>query len=214
MKRSTGGFVWIGLRAGIAVALGVMTTLAVSYVGAVMNSALDFGGYGDGDLYMLRQTNRWWDTVSVISGDESGAEAVARVRAVRNWDEDIIAAVVRAGNARGIWPRDVVLIGWPARCLWGTRGGIEGGTIEGLTEAPEWLQNMRYVRQPLPTRVWWPGMAVDVSLFGGAWLLVLAGPGAWRRWMWWRRGGCRGCGYDVRGVAVCPECGLAVVKTG
>lgn len=192
-----------------ALALGIATTLLLAYGGAVLYSELDFGGYGNGDLYMLRQTNAWWDVVTYV-GDERAEDAIVRVRDVHDWSEDTIAAVVRADAAGGAWPRDVVLIGWPCRCVWGAKGGESGSEVEGLVEVPEWLETIRFVHNPLPVRVWWPGMGADVALFGGVWMAVLAGPGVASRWLRRRRGGCVACGYDVRGVAVCPECGLAV----
>jgi len=183
-------------------------TLGVAYGGAVWDSTLDFGGYGDGDLNTLKEGNRWWDVVICI-GDVSAEDAVARVQRVKSWDGDTLAAVVRAGATSGLWPREVSLIGWPARCVWGAKGGPEDAERIGLMEPPEWVQDVRYVRQPLPTRVWWPGMLADVGFFGGAAALLLAGPGAATRWRRRRRGACLGCGYDVRGVTdgVCPECG-------
>jgi hypothetical protein len=200
---------WWALRATAAIVLGITTTLVASYGGAVIDSQLDFGGYGNGDLYMLRQTNAWWDVVTYI-GSERADVAVARVRGVKDWTEESIAAVVRADGASGAWPRDVVLIGWPSRCLWGAKGNESGSEVEGLVEIPEWLENIRYVHNPLPVRVWWTGMVTNVALFGGVWMAVLAGPGAVSRGLRRRRGGCVACGYDVRGVVVCPECGTAV----
>lgn len=215
MKKRPGSVWWWMVRALSSLALGVATTLVVAYGGAVMDSTLDFGGYGDGQLYMLRETNRWWDVVTVMNGDDGegrGSASVALVRGVKSWEDDSIAAVVRAGSAGGGWPQDVVMIGWPSRCLWGVKGGVEQRQCEGLIEVPEWLETIRFVHNPLPVRPWWPGMAADIALFGGGWMAVLAGPGAATRWLRRRRGGCVACGYDVKGVAVCPECGAAVGK--
>ena len=202
-----------------ALCLGVVTTIGIAYGMAVSDSELDFGGYGDGDLYMLRETNRWWDAVTVISGDESNLDAVARVRSVKSWEDDSIAEVVRSGNAGGIWPREVIMVGWPSRCLWGARGGIDGGNVESLVDAPEWVTTRRYVHNPLPTSVWWPGMLVDVGVFGGGWLLLFVGVGAFpvvRGWRRGRKGLCVTCGYDLNAVTGhgCPECGAGVRAQG
>jgi hypothetical protein len=58
----------------------------------------------------------------------------------------------------------------------------------------------------VPTRVEWSGLLANSACFG---LLPLAvwrgGAGAWRR-LRITRGQCAGCGYDTRGLGMCPEC--------
>lgn len=63
----------------------------------------------------------------------------------------------------------------------------------------------------LPTSPAPIGFAADTAFYGAAWWLVFVTPGWVRRRWRSRRGGCRRCGYDLRGLngAVCPECGLA-----
>ncbi len=59
----------------------------------------------------------------------------------------------------------------------------------------------------LPIRPAWPGFALNTLLFGtAAGGAMLAVGSAWRRRRR-RRGLCVRCGYDVVGLAVCPECG-------
>lgn len=212
MKRFTERAWWLGWRACVAGAFGVFAALGVTYLGATTDSTLDFGGYGDGDLSCLRETNRWWDLVHVASKDETPLQIVGRVRSIRAWEAESKAPTPASSEnaALDLWPRDVMLIGWPARCMWGVDTlGLEHER-EGLMDPPEWVQDRTYVQHPLPTKVWWPGMAVNAAFYGWPVLALLAGPTLTRRWRWKRRGACLGCGYDLRGVqgGVCPECGV------
>lgn len=61
----------------------------------------------------------------------------------------------------------------------------------------------------LPIRPAWPGFALDTLLFGAAAGGVMLAAGAARSGRRRRRGLCVACGYDVVGLAVCPECGTA-----
>jgi hypothetical protein len=59
----------------------------------------------------------------------------------------------------------------------------------------------------LPLMPLWPGFAIDVALHAVlSWLLCFA-PFTLRRVLRARRGRCLGCGYDMRGLDACPECG-------
>jgi hypothetical protein len=52
-----------------------------------------------------------------------------------------------------------------------------------------------------------PGFVVDVSFYAAlSWLLFFA-PFTLRRVVRARRGRCLKCGYDMRGLDACPECG-------
>ena len=62
----------------------------------------------------------------------------------------------------------------------------------------------------VPLRPMWRGVAVNSLVYGAAWWVVVVVTGATRRWLRQDSGVCRGCGYDLRGLAsgaVCPECG-------
>lgn len=99
--------------------------------------------------------------------------------------------------------------GWPVRalgCDWAQSDGNGSDVASGIRVSSS--------RSPvgvlrLPLRPIWPGVAVNVLLFGtiGAVMTIL--PSAVRRARRRRRGACTLCGYDVRGLlgAVCPECG-------
>ncbi len=52
------------------------------------------------------------------------------------------------------------------------------------------------------------GFAVNTLVYGLAWLLVSEAWFASRRMMRLHAGGCHACGYPVRGLATCPECGI------
>jgi hypothetical protein len=64
-------------------------------------------------------------------------------------------------------------------------------------------------RHALPLMPVWPGFAIDVLFWGlVSWLLFFA-PFTLRRVVRARRGRCVKCGYDMRGLDACPECGAA-----
>lgn len=51
------------------------------------------------------------------------------------------------------------------------------------------------------------GMTVNTLLFAAAAAAISMGPGAVRTIVRRRRGACLACGYDLRDLAICPECG-------
>jgi hypothetical protein len=85
----------------------------------------------------------------------------------------------------------------------------------------------------LPTKLAWPGFAINTVFYAAVLWMLFAAPFALRRWRRIRRGLCSKCGYDLRGGmsggggggaggvgggrgagerAVCPECGTPVVN--
>ena len=66
----------------------------------------------------------------------------------------------------------------------------------------------------MPTRIYWPGLAFNTIFFGVLCLVMFILPRratiARRR----RLGLCLGCGYDLAGLARCPECGLTAQDEG
>lgn len=60
----------------------------------------------------------------------------------------------------------------------------------------------------MPTRIYWPGLAFNTIFFGVLFLVMFILP--WRAKIARRRrlGLCLACGYDLAGLARCPECGL------
>ncbi len=61
----------------------------------------------------------------------------------------------------------------------------------------------------LPVRPAWPGFALNTLVYGTAAFGVITSVGGIRRSRRRRHGLCVRCGYDVGGLAVCPECGTA-----
>lgn len=60
----------------------------------------------------------------------------------------------------------------------------------------------------IPTRIYWPGLAVNTIFFGVLFLVMFILPGRAKVARRRRLGLCVGCGYDPAGLARCPECGL------
>ncbi len=63
-------------------------------------------------------------------------------------------------------------------------------------------------RRKLPIMPVWFGFLVNTLLYG-ALLMTPFVPGAIRRSSRARKGRCTTCGYDIAGLATCPECGSA-----
>lgn len=89
---------------------------------------------------------------------------------------------------------------------WLERAGLRAGVLyAGEDPKDRWDQSYWKIVPVIPH---WRGV-VGGGLFwaGMMWAPVVA-------WRWRarrraaRRGGCTGCGYDLRGLKVCPECGL------
>ncbi len=60
----------------------------------------------------------------------------------------------------------------------------------------------------IPLTPWWPGLIADVVVWTLLWAMVLVLPREWKRMRRARAGRCSRCGYDIKGVRICPECGL------
>jgi hypothetical protein len=69
---------------------------------------------------------------------------------------------------------------------------------------PEFAKNTANRSPYLPL---WPGFLVDTVFWGGAAFVVWSVPGLVRRGVRRRRGRCVRCGYELKGLTVCPECG-------
>lgn len=158
-------------------------------------------------------------------------------RALPKIDENGPGYMVRLGNRTNTL---LVGVGWPWTsfvctaktqpalelsafeddCQWEGPGvqSVEWGGLSidrGMRAADEGFSVFQPdgLRVPLPVIPCWTGFAGDTLLFTGMWagvagILVAAARG--RAWMRERRGRCRGCGYDLRGLpaeACCSECG-------
>jgi hypothetical protein len=88
----------------------------------------------------------------------------------------------------------------------GARGGVARRSERGWPlRALRWDLASEDVE--LPTNFIWPGFLVDTAFWGGAAFMVWSAPGFVRRGVRRRRGRCVRCGYELKGLAVCPECG-------
>ena len=86
----------------------------------------------------------------------------------------------------------------------GWRGGIR---VPGLRED---ARRMLFgPRRRIPLVPLWPGFAIDTLFYAGVSWPLLFGPFALRRAVRRRRGRCPYCGYDLAGLAGCPECGAS-----
>lgn len=66
----------------------------------------------------------------------------------------------------------------------------------------------------IPTRIYWPGLVVNTVFFGVLFLVMFILPGRAKIARRRRLGLCLACGYDLAGLARCPECGLTAHDEG
>ena len=117
-------------------------------------------------------------------------------------DPTVTTYVVTAASGRG----------WPCRALWYEAIMSPGTRVNrGGIDLPQSLHDLG-PGPVLPYRLIPIGFAADMTLFGAAWMLLLAGPGLVRRVRRHRRGLCIECGYDLghAGHDRCPECGSTI----
>lgn len=99
--------------------------------------------------------------------------------------------------------------GWPWRVM-GSRWWLLRSGETGVTGPwPElWKPVRAWGERVVPVEPIWPTFAWSAA----AWGLVLMVRPTWREvrvWGWARAGRCTGCGYEIRGLTTCPECGRA-----
>jgi len=120
-----------------------------------------------------------------------------------------------------------IRVGWPLGCLAYERTLIlqdARGTIEWVMDEPEspwrgglavpdWTPELSapvneaaFIRR-IPIRPIWSGLLVNSALHAGLLGAGVWGAGRLARWRRRARGLCLRCGYDVRGLGRCPECG-------
>lgn len=107
--------------------------------------------------------------------------------------------------------------GWPAQAFWGwrvpSRGffepspGAKGGVI--VIERPSadpWIATVHIAIPYLPL---WRGLILNTLFYAAIWWVLLAMPRLIRHMLRARKGLCRSCGSDMRGLTntPCPECG-------
>lgn len=106
--------------------------------------------------------------------------------------------------------------GWPFRSLVGyTQMHIDlnrGGWVEGEQYWAISLSSQRWKDGPHSTLPLQPipiGLILDALIYGCTFWLVFVGTGQLRRYVRYKRGCCKECGYDLRGAHKmgCPECG-------
>ncbi len=132
-------------------------------------------------------SSEWIVTLEVLYEVRSGWPVAAmRSRRVTNWDEEKFTYVTQCDGLEV-----------PASSL----GERMRFTLEG--------NSLNSPYRPVPLVPVWPGFAVCSGFWavcvGAAWYVPGMVRGAMRR----RQGLCGKCGYEVRGLTACPECGQA-----
>lgn len=132
-------------------------------------------------------SSKWYVLPGLLYEVRSGWPVAAmRSRRVTNWDDEKFTNVTQCDGleipASGLGER--------------LRFTLEGNSL-----------NSPY--RPVPLVPVWPGFAVCSVFWAGVVGVVWYVPGMVRGAMRQRKGLCGRCGYEVRGLASCPECGHA-----
>jgi hypothetical protein len=99
-------------------------------------------------------------------------------------------------------------VGWPRPCVAATVAMVFPGEAQtyGAIRFSEGMGKRLGVHM-LPARPVWGGLAVNGAVFGAVVFVGASAPGMLRGRLRARRGACVRCGYDLRGLSACPECG-------
>ena len=113
--------------------------------------------------------------------------------------------------------QSVFQLGWPLRAIEYEARVVQrhamAAKIESVGEVgyvPTWLVSPAHRLRRLPIRPVWLGLAVDTLLYAVLLWLLLAAPGALRRYLRARRGRCPVCAYPTGASEVCTEGGAPV----
>jgi hypothetical protein len=100
--------------------------------------------------------------------------------------------------------------GWPLRAMERSRWVQPARLIVVERDTAHLRRAWGARRVLLPTRVLWPGFAVNTAFYALLAGAAVAAVIAVRRVMRRKHGLCPGCGYPVGGSPICTECGQAI----
>lgn len=181
--------------------IGVVANLVVAWTIAARADAQIVGRWGAVGAPWPFEAPEGWPEMTTMSHGYSGD----------GWGSGVAFAPATGGEAhRCRW----LIAGWPRPSLqWVSFDEVPAAAIPAAVPPPAappkpGLFSLSEGRPPLRPR--WRGLAFNSLMYGaiGAALLsplLLVGP--IRRGRRARRGECRGCGYELAGLEVCPECG-------
>jgi hypothetical protein len=116
------------------------------------------------------------------------------------------------------WPMQT-RVGWPLRCMAYWYDGVYGWGETGIATGSKPVVIARGYRigkpatmfgdRVIPLQPLWAGLVGNTLLYGGAIFAIVTAVSAPRAAYRHRRGLCARCGYDLAGLATCPECGEA-----
>lgn len=140
---------------------------------------------------------RWW-------GVGKTREAVSEAQ----WIGSTLG-VMRGGGRQATYQG--LSAGWPLRSFCGCdyiTPGLESQAPMALRDVPAWIKTGGH---KVPVSPLWAGLAVNTLVFAAPVLMGVWGWGWVRRRRRRRFGLCLGCGYPVKGLERCPECGAAAL---
>jgi hypothetical protein len=158
-----------------------------------------------------------------IFADRSWPEAVPP-----NWDDEpwqvvehrsvgLSLSLASSGNSEWMWCQDA---GFPFSALRSSRLNTRRGFVPQLElppwfpaadadgfRLPIWAPPLASTYRVLPVRPLWAGYALNTLLYTTVVLTAFLCSDGVRNAIRVRRGECGRCGYPLRGLGTCPECG-------
>lgn len=205
------------LRLALLLIAGAVTTSAVGLIGTLA-SRWSIGKELEAPGGVTRWQNPFW------SGTQA-PEYTPRRQVIPTTTPEAMRDRVRATQFEARTTRGGSLVGytrlwrlyemgWPCRAFWGwyvlDRSTQPRERTHGILEVvlPKFRSrfNANYEIPYLPL---WRGLILNTLFYAVIWCALLALPRVIRRTRRARKGLCRSCGYDMRGLinTPCPECG-------
>lgn len=214
-----------GRHLALLVLLGLVTAIVVAWGCAVGSGVKKSRGLGEG-VENGRHVSAWrWDgrgavflDVRMMRGDNLGFVDPDALNLQSLIPPDLRTALQRAGDDAPAGPQGEQMFavdarGWPLLCLWSEyhitddlRATPHGGIAIPRNDVARGALNRMYPVM-LPCRPLWRGLAINTAAFAAGWWGLLMIPRLLRADSRRRRGVCVRCGYDLAGLAKCPECG-------
>jgi hypothetical protein len=203
-------------RFGLFLVLGAIVNVAVAWVCALIAPEYQSSRTPMNVDSWPQPVLKGWPRKPVVFN------AYSQISLCFSWEEFRASEEQSAGSTltKNEFTLQKLWVGLPFRCATGNvwRESHESNSPISVpfTRFQYWYDGMSvwHTTKPFPIRPVWPGFAINTIFYAAVLWVLLAFPGAVRRFVRRRRGRCTRCGYDLRGQVaddnrqiLCPECG-------